>query len=132
MNPTFEVRYDEQTRTVCADTFGFLGHDLYQEGWLKVLKLLEVHHCQKIFMNVSDGKIISAENQQWFLEKFIPKMERLMSGRNLYQARVVNDSDYFSKISTQNVYKKVQQQHSNAHLMDFKTQEEALAWLSKY
>lgn len=132
MNPTFEVRYDEQTRTVCADTFGFLGHELYQEGWLKVLKLLEQHHCHKIFMTVTDGKIISTENQHWLLEKFVPQMEKLMHGRILYQARIFKDSDYFNKVSTQSVYKKVQQQYNNVQLVDFQTKEEALAWLSNY
>lgn len=127
----FKVSYDQEHFFVRADMSGFLSHDLYAEGWAQVVQLFEKHPvCHRFLITVTEGKIISPENQHLFVEHILPKIQAVMHGRTLKYARVIH-GDLFNKISTQNLYKQIQENLANAALKDFETEAEAIQWLAK-
>ncbi|SFC28254.1 hypothetical protein SAMN05421780_104118 [Flexibacter flexilis DSM 6793] len=127
----FKVSYDQEHFFIRAETVGFLSHEMYAEGWAQVVQLFEKHPaCHRLLIVVIDGKIIPTENQHVFVDDFLPKIQTVMHGRTLKYARVIH-GDLFNKISTQNLYKQIQDRLPNVTLKDFDAEENAIEWLDQ-
>jgi len=98
-----EVRFDPEVPCVIMDWRGYATKAAFRAGNERVLDAIVARRAEKLLGDISDFVLISAEDQRWLNETWIP--QAIEAG--LRRVALVQPSFYFNRVAVESVIAKL-------------------------
>lgn len=106
LQPNCEVSFDADVPCTVMVWQGYLTSDQFRAANERVLEFIEVKRCTNLLGDISDFTLITAEDQRWLNEDWIPRA--LAAG--LRRCALVQPVYYFNQVAVDNVTRAVDRQ----------------------
>jgi hypothetical protein len=118
-----KVWWDNTLNCLVIKRVGFVSGDEFIQHNLKLLEFIQTHHVSKMITDVTQMKVVSPKDQDWFVREYLPKAHA--AGLN-YMA-IIPPASLIAQMSVAMVERKA----DNIIVMRyFTTFEEAADWIN--
>ncbi|MES2565601.1 MAG: hypothetical protein V4565_01965 [Bacteroidota bacterium] len=121
--PIYKVFFLEDEDYVTMEWSGYANSTQFREGTEKMFEELTAHKSTKVLGNIKDMVLISAEDQLWLHEQFLP---RAIAG-GFKAIALVRPIHYFNNVAIESIVFKINQDALNVQV--FNNLEDAKYWL---
>ena len=122
--PIYRIYLGQGQDYVTMEWKGYANSAQFREGTERMLEELTRHKVHKVLGNIRDMVLISAEDQQWLQDVFLPRAIH----QGFKAIALVRPVHYFNKVAVESVAYKVQDESLKIRM--FNELSEAIEWLN--
>ena len=118
-----KIYFDQSLNAVVMNWRGYFTSDQFREGTEYMLDTLIQHNCNRVLAAVRDLVLISADDQEWLMRKFVPRAIQF----GFRSVAIVRPQSYFGNVAIERVTENVNTKNLTVSIFD--TTEDAVGWL---